>query len=371
MSSRSTLGAFIALFLTFALIAAACGDDDDDATGTDGAVDSAGVADGAAEALPGEGVSINMARANWSTGYFQAEVYKALLQELGYEVSDLVDNELGPANFYPALAIGDYDLWANGWFPSHSDAFFDGEVPGGGTVSDRVAIIGLQVDQGALQGFLIDRATAEAEGIESLDQIGNDPDLAALFDANGDGLADIFACNDGWGCQDVIERTLDQNGWNGVTINQLSGSYDALFADAVARVAEGRPTLAYTWTPSAYITQLIPGDNVLWLGVESPIAEQAGASTLGPEMCTLQPCEMGFVAADIQAVANNDFLEANPGVRVLLEQVRISVTDIALQNVDMQNGEDSQADIVGHAAEWIESNRSMVDEWLSAARAAA
>ena len=44
--------------------------------------------DGGLVALPGEGVDVTAARANWSSGYFQAEMYKLLLEELGYNVSD-------------------------------------------------------------------------------------------------------------------------------------------------------------------------------------------------------------------------------------------------------------------------------------------
>ena len=45
--------------------------------------------------------------------------------------------------------------------------------------------------------------------------------------------------------------------------------------------------------------------------------------------------------------------------------------DVALQNVRYQAGEDSEADLATHAAEWIADNRDLVDNWLAQARAAA
>ena len=39
------------------------------------------------EAKPGAGVQVTAARANWDTGYFEAEVVSELLRELGYKVS--------------------------------------------------------------------------------------------------------------------------------------------------------------------------------------------------------------------------------------------------------------------------------------------
>ncbi|MCY4371948.1 MAG: hypothetical protein OXF41_21565 [bacterium] len=46
----------------------------------------------------------------------------------------------------------------------------------------------------------------------------------------------------------------------------------------------------------------------------------------------------------------------------------INPVDVALQNVRMQAGEDSEDDIKGHAAEWISNNRDLADSWLRAAR---
>ena len=39
-----------------------------------------------AQDMPGEGVTVNMAQATWDTGWFHAEIYKQLFEELGYAV---------------------------------------------------------------------------------------------------------------------------------------------------------------------------------------------------------------------------------------------------------------------------------------------
>ena len=112
------------------LIISACGDDDDapdtaappPTTQTQAAPETTAAETTAAEttaaeddliddvSMPGAGVTVRMARANWSTGYFQAEVYRALLEELGYEVSDPSQAEITPDIFYVALAGGDFDF---------------------------------------------------------------------------------------------------------------------------------------------------------------------------------------------------------------------------------------------------------------------
>ena len=317
---------------------------------------------------PGEGTRITMARGNWSTGYFQAEIYRAILSELGYEVSDPSRAEMSPEAYYPAVAAGDLDFWVNSWFPNQ-DKFFTAELADGSIVSDHVSKVGREMPAGVLQGYIVDMTTARANGVITLADIGDHPDVAAVFDADGDGKADLLGCNDGWGCQEVINRTIARNGWED-TIEQISGDYSALWLDFLARAGREEPVLGYTWTPGPYTVQLAPGRDVIWLSVADPLPDQAGAVDLAPEECPGQPCEMGFVPADVLVTANNDFLDANPAAAALLAQVTLDPVDVSIQNLAMEEGESSQADVERHAREWIENNRATVDRWLAAARAA-
>src|SRR3546814_3971795 len=68
-----------------------------------------------------------MARATWDTGWWPAEIYKQLLEKLGYEVGEVTTLDNPP--FYQAVAQGDVDFWVNGWFPLHNtyeDTFSQG-----------------------------------------------------------------------------------------------------------------------------------------------------------------------------------------------------------------------------------------------------
>ncbi len=346
MAVRHFWRAFLAIFLSFSLVVAACGNDDDD-TG-----------------MPGEGVTVKMARANWSTGYMQAAIFRTLLQELGYEVNDPAEAELSPATFYPSLGEGEYDFWVNGWFPNHTTLIEDAGV------DQLVSPIGNEIVAGGLQGFIVDIATADAHGITMLDDIANDSEIAALFDVDGNGKADLMGCNDGWGCQVVINEMIALNGWED-TLEQVSAEHAALFADSVGRHSRGEPMLQYIWTPGAFTAELVPGTDVIWISVSQPLETQVGAAALPAEQCPGQPCEMGFVPADILVVAHNDFLANNPVAAKLLEQVEIPVLDIALQNLAYEGGANTEADVQAAADDWIAANRSTIDQWLAEARAAA
>lgn len=362
--------AWLALFLALGLVAAACGDDGEtttEDTGDDGTETTAEGGDG--DAMPGEGVSVEMARANWSTGYMQAEIYRQLLGELGYDVSDPSETELAPDTFYPALAQGEVDFWANGWFPIHEPQL-EGDLPDGSIVSDKVTPVGFSVQQGALQGWLIDKATADEYDITTVDQIADDAEIRELFDTDGDGAADLAGCNDGWGCAIVNNDTIEQNEWGDV-ITHVQGEYSVLFTDVLARFEQGDPVFFYTWTPNYTVAQLTPGEDVIWLSMDNPLPEQEGEADLPPEECPADPCQLGFQAADIRVVANNDFLSENPAAEALFEAVEIPPADIYAQNLEMNDGADTASDIEAAAADWISENQDSVDEWLETARAAA
>ena len=137
-----------------------------------------------------------MARADWSSGYFQAQVFKHLLEEMGYNVSDPGEIELGPNNGYIAMARGEMDFWPNSWYPGHL-AWLEVALPDGSLVGDNLEIVG-ELTTG-LEGYLITKSVADRYGITHLDQINDDPRLTALFDADRDGKAEIYGCQESSG----------------------------------------------------------------------------------------------------------------------------------------------------------------------------
>ena len=282
--------------------------------------------------------SVTMARADWSSGYMQAAIYAQLIEELGYTVNDPADHTVRPYSFYPLLDSGQFDLWVNGWFPSH-DRYFTAETAAGLEYDRNIEAVGNQVTGGGREGYMIDKATADSLGIASMDDLA---DHAAVFDTDGDGLADLIGCPNGWGCYDTINEQIDEYGW-GASVEHVSGTdYDGPVAGVIDRIAAGQPALFYAWAPNWTNDVLTPGDNVVW--VESPWPDSS-----------------------IRAVGNIDFLDDNPDIRRLLREVKIPLGDIVEQNVGM-DAEYSTAQVNADAAAWIAANRDVVDGWLATAR---
>ena len=311
-------------------------------------------------AAGGARTPVRMARATWDTGWFQAEVYRLLLERLGYAVEGPVTME--NADFYEAVAAGDVDLWANGWFPLHDPLL---------TAHEGAERVGTQVDGGALQGYFADLATATGAGIGGLADLA-DPEIAARFDTDGDGKADLVGCNVGWSCAEIIDHHIEVYGL-GATVEQVQGDYSALMSEVAARYQEDLPVLFYTWTPNWTIGHLVPGRDVTWLQTPFPSLPPGWSGPVedtlvdGVAGCANDPCATGWPPNDIAAVANSAFLQANPPVRRLLEVVTIPLEDILVQNGAMVTGAGDPEDITAAAAEWVARNEAAVVRWLSLA----
>jgi glycine betaine/proline transport system substrate-binding protein len=320
-----------------------------------------GLADAAEE--PGAGTTVKMARANWDTGWFQAEVYKQMLMELGYEIPRTITLDNPP--FYKSVAQGDMHLWVNGWFPLH-DSYAD-------DFEDGAERVGYVAQGGALQGYLVDKKTAEELDITTIQDFKRD-DVKEAFDNDGDGKAEMVACPPGWGCEKTISYHMEAYDLQD-HVDPIKASYSASMADALGRYKNGGSIFFYTWTPNWTVGLLKPGKDVVWITVDEtklPGEQTSDETTVsGLEGCVTDPCNLGWVANDIRPVANSEFLDENPAVETLLKEARIPIADIFAQNAKMNQGEDSNEDITMHAKNWVEDNRDKVDSWLSAARAAA
>jgi len=305
---------------------------------------------------PGDGVAVIPLKSSIAEETFQTLLVMKALEQLGYQVEPIREVEYAAA--FVALASGDGTFMADNWDPQQTGFF---KNAGGDETLYRQGVY----SPNGLQGYLIDKATAEEYGITNLGQLA-DPDLAALFDHTGDGKADLTGCNPGWFCEEVIEHQIDVFGLRD-TVEQNSGAYSALIADTITRFEQGQPVLYYGWTPYWISGVLTPGKDVVWLNVPfSAMPDDPDADTSLPD-----GSDYGFEVNNQRIVANRAWAEANPAAAKLFAIMRLSANDISIQNLKMRDGEDSEADIERHADAWIATHQDTWDAWLEEARAAA
>ncbi len=306
--------------------------------------------------LPGAGIRVQPLQSTVTEETFQTLLVTEALRELGYDIKPIqeVDYNVG----YTSIANGDATFLAVNWSPLHDDKY----LKAGG---DQAFYRQGEYVSGAAQGYLIDKKSAEQYGITNIGQL-KDPKLAKLFDADGDGKADLTGCNPGWGCEGVIEHQLDAFGLRD-TVSHNQGNYAAIIADTISRYENGAPILYYTWTPYWVSGVLAPGKDVVWL--EVPFSSLPGERK---EVDTrlANGKNYGFEMNSMRIIAHRAFAEANPAAAKLFEIMKLPINDISAQNMRMRQGENSQADIERHVAGWIKAHQATFDGWIAEAKAA-
>ncbi len=305
--------------------------------------------------LPGEGVVVQPGQDNVDGENFQTIVVMKALEKLGYDVQK-VQNAKYPA-LHLAIANGDVTFMADHWNLLHQKFY---EKAGG---AEKLSRVGAYIP-GCAQGYLVDKKTAEKYKITNIGQM-RDPKIAKLFDANGDGKADLAGCVPGWGCERVIEHQMDAFKMRD-TVSHNQGEYSAIIADTISRYKDGKSILYYTWTPYWVSGVLVPGKDVVWIEVPKS-ANPDGRDTTLPN-----GKNYGFEVNTQQIVANKKFVEDNPAAAKLFEVMTLPANDVSSQNLLMQEkGQGGWAAAERHADNWIKHNQSVFDGWIEQAIAAA
>lgn len=289
---------------------------------------------------------------------FQTEVINIGLEKLGYRV--IPGMEVDYEIIHKAIARGHLDYTASHWHILHENYVSvsedDGQLP-----MERIGIL----LENALQGYLIDRETAEAYNITNIKQLQK-REIARLFDSDGDGKANLVGCNPGWGCERIIEHHLDAYNLRS-TVEHDQGNYYALIQDMQTRFHQGKPVLYYTWTPFWLSEVLKPGEEVTWLEVPRTALPDQQSSEVNT---IVDGKNLGFPVDRIGILANQEFLAENPVAKRFFEVAEIPIQAVNFQNELMRTPSQTplQERIRFHAEEWIEENQEEFNGWLEEAR---
>ena len=305
---------------------------------------------------PGTGVTVRPVTSGSDRNLFVLWVLTSGLEALGYEIAEPLYTSV--PIMHVAVAQGDADICTDHWH-TLMEHYYD--KPGGDKKMEHLGVLVADV----MQGYLIDKATSETHGITNLGQL-RDPEIAKIFDNDGDGKADLTGCNPGWGCERVVEHHMDAYDLR-TTVHHNQGNYNILIADTIERYKQGEPVLYYTWTPLWLGGVLVPGKDVVWLDVPfSSLPDEDNVDTSLPD-----GSNPGFGVNSVRPIANKAFLAQNPAARRFMELVTVPIGDVNAQNLRLYRGEDSKADIRRHTAEWIEQHQAQFDAWVDEAASAA
>jgi glycine betaine/proline transport system substrate-binding protein len=318
----------------------------------------------AQEKMPGAGKTVATARPNWDSFWFGQRIVDLGLERLGYKV--IPPKTLAPAAIFTSLERGDLGYTVDTMLPNHADYYAK-------TAAD-VEPIGPIMDPGTVQGYLIDKKTADKYNIRYLDDLQK-PEIAKLFDQNGDGKADLIGPSSSWaGSSAVALHHMKALGLE-KTVTMVQGEYTTLAADAVGRYASGQPILLYAWYPNPTTMKLLPGKDLVWLELKNPSLPDDQMKQYKPlpnvDGCASNPCNVGWLPTVYYIGINKKWAAENPAALTFMKLIKMHFSDRAEQNRKMLNGENREDDIDRHAKEWIKNHQEQFDGWIKLAIASA
>jgi ABC-type proline/glycine betaine transport system permease subunit/ABC-type proline/glycine betaine transport system substrate-binding protein len=298
-------------------------------------------------------VKLRTAHSNWIEEHFQTEIVKIGLEKLGYQVEP--PKEIDYPAIYLSLANGDLDYSVVYYTPVHQ-AFFNNA---GGR--SKLAEVGFLTPDG-VQGYQIDKKTADQYNITNLEQL-KDPNIAKLFDSDGDGLANLVGCNAGWACELIIDHHLEAYGLKD-TVEQDRGQYTPLLANSLARYKQGKPVIFYAYNPHWINAILKLDQDVVWLEVPFTSLPNRAASDISEKETSVKGKNLGFPKTTQRILANKKFLAEHPIAKRWFELVQIPAEDINQESLRIKEGENTPEDIRRHAQEWVTLNQDLFNTWI-------
>lgn len=303
------------------------------------------------------GAKVTALKSNIAEETFQMLVVNGILEKMGHEITSTNDVNYDIAFQTIANNANSEDVYflASMWDPLHNSKL---EALGG----DKNIVTYDKFISNCAQGYLIDKKTADKYNIKYYNDLEK-PEIAKLFDTDGNGKANLTGCNAGWGCEKVIEHQLDAYNLR-ATVEHNQGEYSALIANTIANYKTGKPILYYTWTPYWVSGKLVPGKDVVFLQV----THSANPNT--PSTKLSNGADYGFNINNQRIASNASVKTKHKDIAKLFDIIKLDVNDISGQNMLMANGQNKEKDIERHAKLWLEKNSAKVDAWIKEAKAA-
>ena len=286
---------------------------------------------------------------NWPSVNATAHILKvAIEQNLGLEVE--LQNATNPIVF-EAMDSGAMHVHPEVWMPNQQN-LHDTFVNDKGTVAMNPN--GVE----AFQGMCVDKATADANGITSIDDLTN-PDVANLFDSNGNGQGEIWIGAPGWASTNVEKIRAKSYGYD-QTLELIEIDETVAYANLANAIEAGDPWVGFCYTPH-YVFAL--HDVVV---LEEPAYDEAKWNVIqptdDPDWLSKSDAGVAWDSAYLHLHYAKELEGAHPEVAAMLANMKLTTKEVSDMTFALViDKKEAQA----YAEEWVAANEDKVLGWLS------
>ena len=285
---------------------------------------------------------------NWPSVAVTAEVIKVVLEDnLGLEIE--LQNGTNPIVF-EAMDSGSMQVHPEVWLPNQSNLHNT-------YVKDKGSVRMNPNGVAAFQGMCVTKGTAERTGIKKLSDLTN-PDMAANFDTDGDGLGEVWIGAPGWASTNVEKVRGKSYGYSEtMTLKEMDETL--ALAEVDNAVAQDKDIVFFCYTPHhmfalhelvileepAYDASkwnvIQPTDDPDWLEKsDAPVA-----------------WDLAYLHIHYATSLETDF----PEVASVLSKIKLDTDTVSKMTYALVVEKEDPAEF---AKNWVAENSDTVDNWL-------
>ena len=285
---------------------------------------------------------------NWPSVNVTANVLKVVLEDnYGLEVE--LQNGTNPVVF-EAMDSGSMHVHPEVWLPNQAN-LHDKFVKDKGTVTMNPNGVS------AFQGMCVTKHTADEHGVSKLSDL-TDPDIAALFDTDGDGKGEIWIGASGWASTNVEKIRAKSYGYD-ETMNLKEMDETLALAEVDNAVVQKKPIVFFCYTPhhmfalhELVILEEPKFDASKWNVIQP---------TDDPDWLAKSEAPVAWDLAYLHIHYATSLESSHPEVASLLSKVKLDTDAVSLMTYALVVEKQDPAE---YAKQWVADNSELVERWL-------
>ncbi len=288
---------------------------------------------------------------NYASGRATAFLVKSVIEHaMGLEVDTVTTTAVPVIWEAMARGNGEIDVWTETWLPNQAglaEKYIDQDH----TVTKSEKYFD------AVQGECVPRYIAEKYNIHSVYDLAN-PEIAKIFDRNGDGKGEIWIGPQGW--QSTNTETIRARDYGYGEFFELQSTDEAVAtAELDAAVKDQKPWVGYCYGPHQ---NFVLYDLVL---LEEPPYDAANFTMVQPDQDpdwqAKSKVATAYAPTRVYISWSSSLAERNPALVHLLQNIQISADDVNNWALAIIKGEEPAEAV----KPWIEQHADDIAAWAA------
>lgn len=288
---------------------------------------------------------------NYASGRATAFAVKGIIEEaLGLEVETVPLASVPVVWEAMSRGTGEVDIWTETWLPNQL-------APKTKYVDEEKLVTVGEKSFPAVQGYCVPKAAAEKHSIRSVFDLAN-PEIAALFDSDGNGKGEVWIGPQGWLSTNI--ETIRARDYGFSEFFELQSTDEAIATAGLdAAVKADRAWLGYCYGPHQNFAIY---DLVL---LQEPAHDPGNFVMVQPDADPDWQAKSNVASAypdtTVHISWSTNLAERDPALVSLLQNIQLSADDVNKWSLEIINGADPNEVV----KPWIEANAAQIAAWAA------